>query len=148
MTTSKPAGEEVVPRAYVHDRCGTTTRVSDDIIDKYLADPYFYSDGTTICAQCGEVPDKDCRWVETGQSVDEYMRQLQAKKGTAYHIVRWGIWVVLLGAGAVIAPPLFAGGKGAIPLPWSALLGMCPAGLIAYFVGPYIRLMLCKLKVI
>lgn len=148
MTTSKPAGEEVVPRAYVHDKCGTTTRVSDDIIDNYLADPYYYNDGTTICADCGEVPDKECRWEETGQRVDEYMHQLQAKKGTAYHLVRWGIWVAFMVAGAIITPPLLKGGKGVIPFPWDVLGGMVFGLVAAFLVGRYLRLMLCKMKVI
>jgi hypothetical protein len=148
MTTSKPAGEDIVPRAYVHDKCGTTTRVSDDIIDNYLADPFFYSDGTTICAECGEVLDKDCRWEETGQRVDEYMRQLQAQKGTAYHVVRWGIWVAFMVAGALIVPPLLKGGKGVIPFPWDVLGGVLAGGLVAFFAGRYLRLMLCKMKVI
>jgi hypothetical protein len=126
MTTSKPAGEDIVPRAYVHDKCGTTTRVSDDIIDNYLADPFFYSDGTTICAECGEVLDKDCRWEETGQ----------------------GIWVAFMVAGALIVPPLLKGGKGVIPFPWDVLGGVLAGGLVAFFAGRYLRLMLCKMKVI
>ena len=148
MTPNKPESADVIPRAYVHEKCGTSTRVSDDIVETYLADPYFYSDGTTICAECGEVPDKDCRWEETGQPVDEYMRQLQAKKGTAYHAVRWGIWGLLMVAGAIIAPPLLKGGKGVIPFPWDVLCGVLVGGLVALFIGRYVRLVLCKMNVI
>jgi hypothetical protein len=148
MTPNEPESADVVPRAYLHEKCGTVTRISDDIIDNYLADPYYYNDGTTICAECGEVPDKDCVWEETGQRLDEYMHQLQAKKGTAYHVVRWGIWVAFMVAGAIIAPPLLKGGKGVIPFPWDVLLGALAGGLAAFFVGRYLRLMLCKMKVI
>jgi len=148
MTPDKPVNANVIPRVYVHDKCGTSTRVSDDIIETYLADPYFYSDGTTICAECGEVPDKDCRWEETGQPVDEYMRQLQATKGTTYHGVRWGIWVLLIVAGAIIAPPLLKGGKGVIPFPWDVIGGAMMGALAAFLAGRYVRLMLCKMNVI
>jgi hypothetical protein len=146
--SSAPSRRDVVPRVYVHKACGTSTQVSDDIIENYLADPYYYSDGSTICAECGVVPDSTCRWEETGQPVDEYMRELRARKGTAYHVVRWGIWGVCLAIGAIVAPPLLVGGKGQINFPWNSLLGMLVGGLVALFVGRYLRLMLCKMKVI
>lgn len=40
-----------VRRSYIHNRCGTTTRMGDKIAETYARNPYFY--GATYCVQCG-----------------------------------------------------------------------------------------------
>src|SRR5262245_9424867 len=148
MSQLKASGVKPVPKTYVHNACGTATRVSDDMIENWVADPYFYLDGTTICAQCGEVSDADCRWEATGQQVDEYMRELRATKGLLYHCVRWGIWLIFLAAGAIIGPLAFKGGKAPMPFHTDIAVGALIGLAVAFFIGRYLRLMLCKMKLI
>ncbi len=143
--TDKP---DVVPSTYVHDACGVVTQMPESVKSKYLLDPYFYSDGVTMCAQCGMVPDKACTWTDTGERLDVYMRRLQQQKGLPYHIVRWGIWVAFLAAGAILAPQLLKGGKGQIPAPWDSAIGVLVGVGAALFLGRFIRLGLCMLRII
>ncbi len=134
--------------AYLHKECGTVTEVGDSITANMHADPWFYLPGTTICAQCGEVPDKRCTVVDTGERLDEYVKGLQKQKGTAYHCVRWGIYVVLMTVGAIVTPIITVNAKGQIPQPWNSLFGVVFGVLTAMFPGRYVRLMLCKAGVI
>ena len=49
-----------------------------EVIRSYLVNPFLYS-GVTFCTGCGEyVPHRDCFWVETGQSLQEYFDDLRA----------------------------------------------------------------------
>jgi hypothetical protein len=40
-----------VRESYVHESCGTTTRMANDIAETYARDPHFY--GSTYCVYCG-----------------------------------------------------------------------------------------------
>jgi hypothetical protein len=136
------------PSSYVHSTCGTSTRMPDSVRSRYLYDPYYFEAGLTICAHCGLVPDEQCTWNETGQNLDEYMRELRRAKKLPYHIVRWGIWALFMAAGAIIAPSLLVGGKGQIPAPWNSLFGVLVGGLTALFIGRYLRFIMCRIGVI
>lgn len=136
------------PSVYVHRQCGTETRVSNDIRQKMIVDPYFYADGMSICANCGVVPDRDCEWVETGQQLDEYMKELKQTKGAGYEVVRWGIWVVFVLVAAIITPIVFDGTRTKIETPWDWVIGASIGLVLAETLGRYIRLALCMAKII
>lgn len=74
MPSAIPANE---PREYVHKNCGYTTIMPDEVIEEYLDDPNTF--GTrTFCAYCKkQVPDSECTWVETGESLRSYIQRLQ-----------------------------------------------------------------------
>lgn len=57
-----------VRRSYVHLRCGTETRMSQDIAETYARDPKFYSG--TFCVACREhLPLDQFRWSGTDEIV-------------------------------------------------------------------------------
>jgi len=141
-----PPDWDGIPRAYLHVDCGTVTQVSDDIIRNYLADPYFYSAGDTICASCGIALDKDCVWTETGERVDHYMEKLKAKKDINYHLVRWGLPFVFGTIGAVVLPMI--PGKLQVGPGVVALLGFVMGLLPGFYLARFPRLLLCKLGII
>ncbi len=65
------------PRVYIHHRCGQCTEMPEEIIQTYLANPYFYN-SSTFCTGCETyVQEAECEWVETGQSLAEHKRQLK-----------------------------------------------------------------------
>ena len=123
-----------VPCEYVHHRCGGVTVMPDEIIRTYLFDPYSFS-RQTICATCnGAVDQSECSWVDTGQNLDEYFKQLTKLRGARFQKVRLlaspitvaplavliglvvglikgeGLlgWIVGFGAGGAMAGALFA----------------------------------------
>ena len=52
-----------VRQVYVHDRCGTETRMSMPIAETYARKPSFY--GATFCVHCGQhLPVSEFRWVD------------------------------------------------------------------------------------
>jgi hypothetical protein len=66
-----------VPTAYIHERCGTATGMPDEIVRSYLADPFLYSN-RTFCTGCGTyVPHSECRWIDTGEKLSDYFRELK-----------------------------------------------------------------------
>jgi hypothetical protein len=78
---AKPEDEipEDTPRVYKHKKCGCKVRMSDDVILTYLDDPFYYTE-FTHCPRCGgDVPRRECVWVETRQRMDEYFEDLQAE---------------------------------------------------------------------
>jgi len=134
--------------AYRHEDCGSVTEVGGSIVANMHADPYYYIDGMTICANCGEVPDSRCQLVDSGQRLDKYCADLKKTKGTAYHVVRWVILLAFVILGVVVSSIVFPNGPHPIPQPWSGLLGVIIGIFASMFVGKWIRLMLCKAGVI
>jgi len=66
-----------VPCAYRHPKCGGVTGMPEEIIRSYLANPFLYS-GRTFCTGCnGYVPHGEVFWIETGQCLTDYFKQLQ-----------------------------------------------------------------------
>jgi len=68
---------EGVPRGYRHPRCGVATGMPEEIIRSYLANPFLYSSGSFCCGCNDYVPYGELFWVETGQSLADYFRDLQ-----------------------------------------------------------------------
>jgi hypothetical protein len=65
------------PREYVHKECGYTTIMPEEVVEQYLHDPHTFG-SNTFCAYCRkQVPDRECNWVETGESLSSYMQRLQ-----------------------------------------------------------------------
>lgn len=55
-----------VQYTYVHENCGKTTTMSDNIAESVARDPHYYT--KTFCANCGEhVPVEDVHWKADGQ---------------------------------------------------------------------------------
>src|SRR4029079_1952613 len=66
------------PRQFVHEKCGATSRMPDDMVVGYLANPHRYNDWA-YCSKCdGFVPHRECRWVETSEPLDAYFGRLKA----------------------------------------------------------------------
>jgi len=66
------------PRQFVHDKCGATTRMPDDMVSGYLANPHRYNDWA-FCSKCdGFVPHRECHWSGTGEKLDAYFARLKA----------------------------------------------------------------------
>ncbi|MCC9600379.1 hypothetical protein LOC67_07385 [Stieleria sp. JC731] len=68
-----------VPSLYIHRVCGVETRMPEQIIRSYLANPLLYS-SCTFCIGCGDyVPMSECEWSETVESLIRYRRNLMKK---------------------------------------------------------------------
>src|SRR3954462_11109349 len=77
-----PAGEMThparAPRQFVHETCGATSKMPDDMVAGYLANPHRYNDWA-FCTKCdGFVPHRECRWAETGEKLYAYFGRLRA----------------------------------------------------------------------
>lgn len=68
---------EGVPRVYHHPLCGVSTGMPEQIIRSYLANPFLYSGGSFCCGCRGYRPYVELFWEETGQSLEDYFRELQ-----------------------------------------------------------------------
>jgi hypothetical protein len=66
------------PREFVHAKCGATSRMSDEMVTGYLADPHRFNDWA-FCSKCdGFVPHHECRWAGTDEPLDAYFARLKA----------------------------------------------------------------------
>lgn len=136
---------ESEPRVYVHGHCGEATLVSDSIRRNYLADPYFYSLGMTVCATCGLAPDEDCVWEETGQRVDQYFRQLRAEATPRYRTVRWAVWIVMFAVGCAVLY-VIPKAPNVVHDPWVEAGLAIGLGLVsAFLLGRFVRLLVCRM---
>ena len=55
-------------RSYVHDTCGTLTRMGLALCETYARDPHFY--GYTFCVHCNQhYPVSEFRWAEDNARV-------------------------------------------------------------------------------
>jgi hypothetical protein len=55
-------------RSYVHDACGTETKMGLPLCETYARDPSFY--GATYCVGCGmHKPVSEFKWSEDGERV-------------------------------------------------------------------------------
>jgi hypothetical protein len=70
-----------VPKWYKHLKCGEVTGMPDEIIQTYLANPWFYISDRTFCTGCGKhVRQRECVWEETGENLQTYCDRLRAAK--------------------------------------------------------------------
>lgn len=68
-----------IPRIYEHEECGQQTGMPEDIVRTYLVDPYFYA-YKSYCSGCDKhISMSELRWVDTGETLLEYTRALQAE---------------------------------------------------------------------
>jgi hypothetical protein len=68
----------LAPRQFVHDKCGATSQMPDDMVAGYLANPHRFNDWA-YCSKCdGFVSHRECRWAETKEPLDAYFRRLKA----------------------------------------------------------------------
>ncbi len=94
--------------------------MAEPIIRTYLADPWMYA-YKSFCPGCkGQVWNRECKWMETGENVQDYVQRLQARhpKGAELKakfirqtVVAAAILAFLAGALATIAG-YFASGMG------------------------------------
>jgi DNA-directed RNA polymerase subunit RPC12/RpoP len=69
------------PQWYLHTKCGEVTGMPDEIIQTYLANPWFYMGDFTYCGGCERhVPLRQCVWEETGENLQTYTNRLRAAK--------------------------------------------------------------------
>lgn len=72
------AGE---PRWYMHTKCGAVTGMPEDIIQTYLANPWYYLSDRTFCTGCEKhVRQRECVWQETGENLQSHIDRLRAAK--------------------------------------------------------------------
>lgn len=69
------------PRVYVHKACKGKTVMPAEVVAEYLENPFeLGEDPGTFCTECeGNVPWKDCAWVETKQNLYEYIDDVRAE---------------------------------------------------------------------
>jgi len=85
------------PRWYRHTKCGGVTGMPDEIIQTYLANPWYYLSDRTYCSGCEKhVQQRECVWEETGENVQTYTDRLRAAKpelrpGVFIRLLAWGI---------------------------------------------------------
>jgi len=66
-----------VPQDYEHQACGGVTRMPEEVIRSYLADPFLYNDHS-FCTGCNRyVPTQELFWIETGEQVFRYNQNLR-----------------------------------------------------------------------
>jgi len=68
-----------LPRVYQHTVCGVSTQMPEEVMRSYLVNPFLYRGGMFCCGCGGYKPYSELRWSETGQSLEEYFRRLQAE---------------------------------------------------------------------
>jgi hypothetical protein len=68
-----------IPRGYQHPRCRAVTGMPEEIIRSYLVNPFLYSGGSFCCGCNDYVSYEELFWVETGECLDDYFRNLQAE---------------------------------------------------------------------
>ncbi|MBI1248885.1 hypothetical protein GC197_13720 [bacterium] len=72
---------ENAPRWYRHQKCGQVTGMPEEIIQTYLANPWFYLSDKTFCTGCNtHVRQEECVWEETGENLQVYTDRLRAAK--------------------------------------------------------------------
>jgi hypothetical protein len=117
----------LAPRQFVHEKCGATSRMPDDMVTGYLVNPHRYNDWA-YCSKCdGFVPHRECRWAETNEPLDAYFGRLKTAV-PAPPPARWLAYVaapVVAAAGAGIGYTV-GGGYGL----WVGLLAGLGLGLL------------------
>lgn len=83
-------------RTYVHDKCGSKTRV--DGFDLYrLANPFFFIIASTRCGNCGGVTINTTRWDGHDQSMWRHRARLRRRRFWV-----WFFWPAFIAIGAYI----------------------------------------------
>ena len=129
---------QTLPQNYRHNKCGAKEAIPESIARNLVLDPCWYS-RYTICPKCGEVPIDECTFLETGESLSDYRDELLRAKGPGYHIVRRTIWLLPALFGA------FLGRYGGVP---HMLIGFAIGAVIGLLWGRFLRMALCKMRVI
>jgi hypothetical protein len=66
------------PREFVHEKCGGTSRMPDEMVTGYLANPHRFNDWA-YCSKCdGFVPHHECHWAGSNEKLDAYFGRLKA----------------------------------------------------------------------
>jgi Protein of unknown function (DUF3239) len=66
-----------VPQIYIHEYCQSSTKMPEEIIRSYLANPFLYNQ-YTFCTGCNDYVHQSLLfWHETGQSLADYFDDLQ-----------------------------------------------------------------------
>jgi hypothetical protein len=64
------------PRVYCHLKCGSLTRMPEEVVQDYLVNPAKY-DPVTVCAGCRKhFHQKEFVWTETGQNLHDYFMNM------------------------------------------------------------------------
>jgi hypothetical protein len=118
---------KTAPRHFIHEKCGATSRMADEMVASYLANPHGFNDWA-YCSKCdGFVPHRECRWSETNEPLEAYFGRLKAAVPTppATAWIAYAAAPVLTAAGAAIGYGI-GGGHGL----WIGLLVGLGLGLL------------------
>lgn len=92
------------PREFVHEKCATITRMPEEMVVGYLANPHRYNDWA-FCSKCdGFVPHRECHWKDSNEKLDAYFKRLKAARPAppASGVLAYLAAIVLTIAGAGI----------------------------------------------
>jgi hypothetical protein len=123
------------PRQFVHEKCGATSRMPEEMVLGYLVNPHRYNDWA-FCSKCdGFVPRHECHWAETNEKLDAYFGRLKA----AVPAPPASTWLAFVAAPVLIAAGAAIGyGTGGMYGMWIGLLvglGLGLLLLIARLIG-------------
>jgi hypothetical protein len=118
------------PREFVHEKCGVTSHMPDDMVAGYLVNPHRFNNWA-FCSECdGFVPHHECHWAGSDEKLDDYFCRLRA---------------------AVPAPPAaswLAYATAPVLVVAGAMIGYWVSGRYGAWVGLFIGLGLALLLVI
>jgi len=86
---------ESAPRWYRHKTCGAVTGMPEEVIQTYLANPWFYLSDKTFCSGCNtHVRQGECTWEGTGEDLQVYTDRLrdarpELRPGRLKRLVMW-----------------------------------------------------------
>jgi hypothetical protein len=105
------------PRVYVHATCGKQTRMPEEVVQKFLADPHRFNDWA-FCSGCDTyVRQRECRWVDGNETVADYLGRIRASVPPPPSAP----WVPYAGAAALV---LIGGAVGALFGGWGLGVGL------------------------
>jgi hypothetical protein len=66
-----------VPQVYIHPKCGVGTKMPEEIVRSYLANPFLYND-LSFCCGCNDyVNQRELVWHDTGEPLNVYFQKLK-----------------------------------------------------------------------
>jgi hypothetical protein len=121
---------EQVPHVYYHPDCGSSTRISDDIVRMIVSDP-FRPISSTLCAGCGRyVSLHSVEWPETGETLAQFRFRL-----------RWEMHPLLIAVRLFLGPLAITFFGALVGAPFNLrhpVAGLFTGGLIGLMLGYFV----------
>lgn len=109
-----------VPQNYIHPECGSVTGMPEEITRTYLVNPYFYGYSSFCCGCETHISGKELKWVDTGETLYDYTRRLQAENPNSKKYRNAAVKNLIIAAMMV----------GVIPALLAAVIGFFVGGLM------------------